>query len=122
MPITDSPDSVTPRSVDVAQHPGRHPYIDHAVGPPRHPGVDVFDVFDVKSLQDHGVSVVHIHFGFETLSAGELDSWVDDLDTAGIALVHTVHDLDNPHLSDQPEFHAAVGVLLRRCVPISTSN
>jgi hypothetical protein len=47
---------------------------------------------------------VHLHFGFEHLSAVELAIWVAELDRAGIPLVFTVHDLRNPH-QDTPAHH-----------------
>ena len=102
----------------VAHHPARHPYIEHAVACSDR-ATDI-DVFDVERLRQREVTVVHVHFGFEHLTVGELSEWVDALDEAGIALVHTVHDLDNPHLVGQADFHALVEVLVRRSAAVLT--
>ena len=58
--------------------------------------------------------IVHLHFGFETRSVAEVDGWVGALHTAGIRLVHTVHDVDNPHLVDQAPHHALLDLLAAR--------
>jgi len=105
--------------VRVAQHPPDHPYlrrlglVDAAAGP-------LPSIWDVDALAAAGVDVVHLHFGFEHLSAAELGEWVGHLAAAGIALVHTVHDLDNPHLVDQREFHRSVGVLTSAAATVVT--
>ena len=40
---------------------------------------------------------MHLHFGFEHLSADELGQWVQRLHRFGLPLVYTAHDLRNPH-------------------------
>ena len=56
--------------------------------------------------------IVHVHFGFEHLAPGELRAWVRAVRRTGAHLVHTVHDIDNPHLVDQTGHHARLDVLL----------
>lgn len=47
------------------------------------------------------VDLVHLHFGFDASSPEELVRWSDALDLHRIPLVLTVHDLVNPHFTDQ---------------------
>ena len=44
---------------------------------------------------------MHLHFGFEHLTVEALGDWVRQLRRHRLALVLTVHDLQNPHLVDQ---------------------
>ena len=104
------PSAGTLPAVLVAHHPPRHPYVDHACGPVAR-GHDV-DVWDLPSLSDAGVQVVHLHFGFETRTTAELAAWASELRRRQIGLVHTVHDIDNPHLVDQSPFHRLVAVVV----------
>ena len=96
-------------AVQVAHLPATHPYVHNACGSARRQPVDVWDV---DSLRASGVRVVHVHFGFETRTASDLARWASSLRRTGIGLMHTVHDLDNPHLVDQAPFHRAVEVLV----------
>ena len=96
-------------AVQVAHLPATHPYVHNACGSVRRQPVDVWDV---DSLRASGVRVVHVHFGFETRTASDLARWASSLRRTGIGLMHTVHDLDNPHLVDQAPFHRAVEVLV----------
>lgn len=77
-------------------------------------------VWDVEQLRIDGIRIVHVHFGFEHLSPCELTRWVDALGQAGIALVYTVHDLDNPHLADQREFHRSAAILIGAAAAVLT--
>lgn len=66
------------------------------------------------------VDVVHIHFGYEHRTPEQLQELVDILP---VPLVVTVHDLDNPHLSDpadQERHRANVGVLVRAAQQVVT--
>lgn len=69
---------------------------------------------DVEWLQSHAASVdvVHLHFGFDHLSADQLRAWVAALSSHGIPLVVTVHDLVNPHFAEQHEHEARLDVLV----------
>ena len=58
-------------------------------------------VWDPAALAAQGIRIIHLHFGFEMLDVGHLSSWIDEVRAHRIRLVHTVHDLDNPHLTDQ---------------------
>ena len=64
--------------------------------------------------------VVHVHFGFEHLSAAEMETWVHALRDLGVPLVVTVHDLQNPHLRDQAGYLAALAVLVRAAAEVVT--
>lgn len=67
------------------------------------------------------VDVVHLHFGFEHLSAAQLQEWVDALGEAGIPLVFTVHDLVNPHVAASPAARAGYDALLDVLVPAASA-
>lgn len=105
----------------VVHQPADHPYVRHLApcetdeARERSP-----DVWDVPALRAHGTRVVHIHFGYEHLSPDQLNRWIDDLADAGIALVYTVHDLDNPHLVDQHAFHRSVDALIGAAAAVLT--
>ncbi len=66
------------------------------------------------------VDLVHIHFGYEHRTPEQLQELVNRLP---VPLVVTVHDLDNPHLSDpddQERHRANVGVLVRAAKQVVT--
>ena len=100
----------------VRHHPSRHPFVENLWGT----SAASTSVWDVGALAADGVDVVHLHFGFEHRSSAEMAWWLDDLDVAGIALVHTVHDVDNPHLTDQTDYRRSVGALVERAGAVST--
>ena len=58
------------------------------------------------------VDVVHLHFGFDAASPADLRRWVLALREAGIPLVLTLHDLVNPHFTDQRAHLARLDVLV----------
>jgi hypothetical protein len=103
--------------VIVRHHPARHPFVDNVWSPQPVPSAPVWDV---DGLVRDGVDVVHVHFGFEQHDPAVLDDWAARLAAAGIALVHTVHDLDNPHLREQAPHLDRVGVLVRRSAAVTT--
>ena len=99
---------------DVLHHPHDHPYVS-ALGVDRRSdfrhGV-VASAWDADALHHRGVRIVHLHFGFEHLGVERLAGWVAQLRRHHIGLVHTVHDLDNPHLVDQADFHHQVEIVV----------
>lgn len=64
------------------------------------------------AAQAADVDVVHLHFGYEHLTAEQVTEWAAAVHAAGLALVVTVHDIDNPHLGDQARHHAVLGAAL----------
>lgn len=113
------------------QHiPGDHPYVRHLqpvdgrssrvvmlpdAGPPTVPGRwTPSTALDPAWVADHATAfeVMHLHFGYEHLSADRVTEWARAVHRAGIRLVVTVHDIDNPHLQDQRPHHAALGAAL----------
>lgn len=102
----------------VRHHPHVHPYVTNLWGPS--PGFPAAPIWDVDALAADGVRIVHLHFGFEQRTAAELSTWIEQLRRRRIALVHTVHDLDNPHLVDQDGFHRGVGVLVDASDAVTT--
>lgn len=94
----------------VAHHPADHPYVLHLGLTP--PGHGIVTVWDVRALAAAGVRVVHLHFGYEHLTVPALERWLAGLAAGSIRLVHTVHDLDNPHLRDQDRYHHLQALLV----------
>ena len=82
--------------------------------------VDIDDPWSIGELRRSGIDIVHVHFGFEHLSPAALDDWCHDLQDARIALVHTVHDLDNPHLADQCDHRSRTALLVERSDEVVT--
>ena len=120
--------------VRVASIPSGHPYVRHlaAVDGPD-PVVRLPDpvplvadplpgqwwppvMLDPAWVRDHrdDFDVMHVHFGFESADPAALTLWCDELARAGRPLVLTVHDLVNPHLTDQAAHEARLAVLVSR--------
>lgn len=105
----------------VRQIPAAHAYVEHLLpvegddeGPVRHlsdppvPGADPGQWWPHPALEPTWVrehadeqDLVHLHFGTEGRTTAALASWIGTLRRCGLPLVHTVHDLDHPHLRDQ---------------------
>lgn len=118
----------------VASVPAGHPYVHHLAAvdgpdpvvrlPDPRPAVDdpapgqwwppaMLDPSWVRRHRDD-FDVMHVHFGFESADPAALVAWVDELHRAGRPLVLTVHDLVNPHLTDQAAHRARLDVLVPR--------
>lgn len=82
-----------------------------------HPGFTA-DFWD--GPEGDGIDLVHLHFGFEHLTPAQTTAFVDILRDRGIPLVFTVHDLDNPHLVDQGDYHQQLGILIRAAAEVFT--
>lgn len=65
-------------------------------------------------LESHrdDVDVLHVHFGLESFSAHELHDALGTAGRLGIPVVYTVHDLDNPQLTDQAPYRALLDVII----------
>lgn len=127
------PDSAPVRVCTV---PGRHPYVDrclvgaagviHCDDPagstsyadPWRPS----PVLEPQWIRAHAaeMDVIHVHFGFEHRAPQQLSQWVQELKQIGVPLVVTVHDLDNPHLTDQRLHHESLGVLIDAATTLVT--
>lgn len=120
-----------PSTLPRIQHiPADHPYVRHLQpvdhrnalhialpdpGPPTEPGRwSPSAALDPAWVADRSgaVDVFHLHFGYEHLSAVRVTDWAASVHRAGVGLVVTVHDIDNPHLRDQRPHHAALGAAL----------
>lgn len=66
------------------------------------------------------VDLVHLQFGFEGRSPAELTAWIESLHASGISLVHTVHDLVDPHAADDARYAAKLDVLLQAADALTT--
>ncbi|MGI4896413.1 MAG: glycosyltransferase [Janthinobacterium lividum] len=116
-----------PGEVRVQHVPGAHAYVEH-LQDPRVPGVQVLPepsapaagwapspALDADWVAAHAdtFDVLHVHFGFESRSPGQLQALTAALRERGRALVVTVHDLQNPHLRDQEAYLDLLGILVR---------
>ena len=79
-------------------------------------------VLDPQWLRVHApdLDVVHVHFGFEHRTARQLTELVAELRAHRVPLVLTVHDLRNPHLTDQGPHAAALDVLVPAAAEVIT--
>ena len=100
----------------VAHVPSRHPYV-QAIDPD---AVMLDDPWSIDQIVDGSVDAVHVHFGFEHLSADALAGWAESVREAGVVLVHTVHDVDNPHLIDQTPHHRRTQTLVEASDVVTT--
>ncbi|MDO5669997.1 MAG: glycosyltransferase family 1 protein [Corynebacterium sp.] len=81
-----------------------------------HPALDAHWWITTRDLPD----LVHLHFGFDHLSVNDTRALIRALDRRGVPLVLTVHDLDNPHFTDQREHHAKLRLLIDAAAALIT--
>lgn len=122
----------------VASVPSSHVYVrhlstDHDDGvrrlpdPPPGPGLPTAQWWPPRMLAPGWVTanaaafdVMHVHFGFDAVSPGDLTTWVGELRAAGKPLVLTVHDLRNPHHREPGLHDAQLSVLVTSADAILT--
>ena len=107
-------EALLPASPDAS---GAAPAVVHPPDPPvpgappgqwwPHPALEPAWVREHAGEQD----VVHVHFGMEGRTLGQLREWRQTLREVGLPLVHTVHDIDHPQLHDQTRHRAHLGLL-----------
>ena len=106
-----------PLPIRVASVPAEHPYVARLIlrseylaflalpepAPSRDGSWTPSQVLDPEWLRRNadGVDLAHVHFGFEHRSREQLVAFLGALSSLGIPLVLTVHDLTNPHLTNQ---------------------
>ncbi|MGB3733869.1 MAG: hypothetical protein WA964_02855 [Ilumatobacter sp.] len=100
----------------VAHLPGTHPYVD-AIDPA---ALRRRDDWNTDELSAVGADLVHVHFGFEHLDRTRLANWIESVRARRIGLVHTVHDIDNPHLVDQRQHHERAALLIESADIVTT--
>ncbi|AGL16569.1 glycosyltransferase [Actinoplanes sp. N902-109] len=114
-------------AVRVASIPAGHPYVRNVLSPtdvrllpdPLPPGAPdgrwwppvMCDAAWVTAHADR-FDLMHLHFGTESYPTGHLRSLVRALRATGRPLVHTVHDLENPQLTDQAPHREHLDVLV----------
>ncbi len=101
----------------VVHHPPGHPYVRHVA--PAGPG-EASSVWNLDEVAASGAAVVHLHFGFEHLTVEALGDWVRQLRRHRLALVLTVHDLQNPHLADQSRYQQLLRLLVAEADAVIT--
>jgi hypothetical protein len=120
--------------VRIAAVPAQHPYV-QAVRPPGAvvladppvPGAPPTQwwppqVLTPEWLRAHAAEydLLHVHFGTESLSLDALTAALRTLRELGRPLVHTVHDLEHPHLVDQAPHRAHLALLMREAAGLLT--
>jgi hypothetical protein len=125
---------VPDRPVRIAAVPAQHPYVqavrvpgDVVLADPPVPGAPPTQwwppqVLTPEWLRAHAADydLLHVHFGTESLSLDALAAALATLRALGRPLVHTVHDLEHPHLVDQAPHRAHLGLLLREAAGLLT--
>lgn len=106
----------------VASVPRRHAYTRH-IGWPGD-GVEriatpdatyrASDLVDAGWVRAHAddFDCMHTHFGFGDVGLAAMQEWLAALAEAGRPLVHTVHDLENPHQPDQGHHRRQLDLLV----------
>jgi hypothetical protein len=130
--------------IRVASIPAAHPYVEHLAAPDGanavtsavtrlpDPPPDVPDPLpgqwwppvmlrpDWVAEHDQDFDLVHLHFGFDAIQPTELNRWLGELRRSGRPLVFTVHDLVNPHFTDQRLHRAQLDVLIPAATELIT--
>lgn len=115
----------------VASFPAVHPYLD-AVRPPEvepvgpapppdrpwapHPWWQP----DALVAAAPSYDVLHVHFGFDHLSAPALARWLEVVRQRQLPLVLTLHDLRNPHHDDPARHDEHLGLLVPAAAAVLT--
>ncbi|MBN6829393.1 glycosyltransferase, partial [Micrococcus luteus] len=104
--------------------PGAAPDVEFLADPPV-PGAPAHRWWPPRALRaewlaEHRPDVLHVHFGFEHFSPAQLAAALDAQHAHGGAVVVTVHDLENPHLTDQGPHRDRLAVLLGRADAVLT--
>ncbi|WP_022930245.1 glycosyltransferase [Patulibacter americanus] len=122
------------RPVRIAAVPAQHPYVqavrvpgDVVLADPPVPGAPPTQwwppqVLTPAWLRAHATEydLLHVHFGTESLSLDALAAALSSLRELGRPLVHTVHDLEHPHLVDQAPHRAHLELLMREAAELLT--
>ncbi len=106
----------------VASVPRRHAYTRHIGWPgdgvtriatpdATYRASDLVDAGWVRAHRDD-FDCMHTHFGFGDVGLDAMQAWLEALSQTGRPLVHTVHDLDNPHHADQGHHHRQLDLLI----------
>lgn len=104
----------------VASVPRRHVYVRHLSWPgdgieriaPPDATYHASTMLDPEWVRAHDVDCFHTHFGFGDVTPAAMQRWLDALADRGIGLVHTVHDLENPHRTDPARHRAQLDLLV----------
>ncbi|MSW49949.1 MAG: glycosyltransferase [Actinobacteria bacterium] len=131
-PLGDRADGASP--VRIAAVPAAHPYV-RSVLPPGHvllddppvPGAPAGRWWPPQVLTPDwlrgaagGYDLVHVHFGTESLGPGRLEATLGVVRELGVPLVHTVHDLEHPHLDDQAHHRRQLDALVEHADELLT--
>lgn len=113
--------------IRVASIPAAHPYVRAIAHPQRvlvlpdppvpgapaeqwWPPVALTPEWLVAHADDY--DVLHVHFGLESFTSGQLADALDAAHRCGRPVVYTVHDLENPQLVEQEAYRALLDVIV----------
>ena len=127
-----APTRPEPSTIVVASVPAAHVYVRHLAPESRPDGVvrladpDPDDptrstqqrwwppvMLSPEWVEQAEFDVLHVQFGFDAWEPERLEAVCDAVHRTGRALVHTVHDLRNPHHTERSLHDAQLAVLLR---------
>ena len=79
-------------------------------------------LFSRRYLERHapGLDAVHLHFGFDHLTPGQLEEFLAVLAGHRVPLLYTLHDLRNPHHDDPRRHHEHLRLLLAAAAEVIT--
>ncbi|MBN9201079.1 MAG: hypothetical protein ABS61_11555 [Microbacterium sp. SCN 70-18] len=111
----------------MASVPSQHPYVRAAVDPatvdllpdPPVPGAPAGQWWPPQTVTPAWIDahaaefdILHLHFGLESFDSDEIAAGLAAARRAGRPVVYTVHDLDNPQLTDQAPYRAILHTLV----------
>ena len=114
----------------VASVPRRHAYTRHIGWPgdgvtriatpdATYRASDLVDACWVREHRDD-FDCMHAHFGFGDVGLDALQAWLEALAEVGRPLVHTVHDLENPHHAGQDHHRRQLDLLVPAAAEVVT--
>lgn len=111
----------------MASVPSQHPYVRAVIDPatvdllpdPPVPGAPAGQWWPPQSVTPAWIDahatefdILHLHFGLESFDSAEIAAGLATARRAGRPVVYTVHDLENPQLTDQAPYRAILDTLV----------
>lgn len=133
-----APTAAESAALALAPIPAHHPYVDAVLPLALWPELELVVPDEVAQLADGAwrphplleagavlerageLEAIHLHFGYEHRSPAQIRAFAEACRRARIALILTVHDLQNPHLSDQGQHLQRLSVLVAAAQAVIT--
>lgn len=122
----------------LAPIPAHHPYVEAVLPPALWPELErvvppevaqladgawrPHPLLEAQAVLEHAgeLDAIHLHFGFEHRSPAQIRAFIEACRQARIALILTVHDLQNPHLVDQTQHLQRLSLLVTAAQAVIT--